>query len=418
MNIFLAPRSSETSYKNFLSTIENGVDFSLVERFLDDEGRNILGPEKKLYVWGNKETRKSAWDKMRQDDLVLFYKQGKFVYAGRLLYKYFSKDLGLSLWPAKKNNEPWVCIFFLRDLKPINMSIIDFNNLSKGVYHLGSVQGFMPVKEKVVANIIEKFGTLEKFVDSYIVLATKKILESNTNNVIPPITRKLAHHIDIQESVDKEANILDFKLVQSAVEKYKKEHDLVNSNDTVDHDIFLSLCMNLFLGLSDDEILEALVSGKQDGGIDALYIDSTNEKNEVYLIQAKYHKNEEKYDRHFAEDALIKMQVAISGLLLSGKPRTHGINVALSEKLKDVRALINPKINIIFVSNSAPPSIDAKNKFQEFIDSKQGSGDYFSVKYISLIEVAEKLRPKTRKQINAKLRLTGKYFDWTVGGVK
>lgn len=35
MKIFLASRSNETSYKNFLSIIESGVDYTLLEPYLD-----------------------------------------------------------------------------------------------------------------------------------------------------------------------------------------------------------------------------------------------------------------------------------------------------------------------------------------------------------------------------------------------
>lgn len=52
MNIFLAPRSNEISYKNFLSTIENGLDYSIVEPFLDEEGKKILSTKGKLFAWG------------------------------------------------------------------------------------------------------------------------------------------------------------------------------------------------------------------------------------------------------------------------------------------------------------------------------------------------------------------------------
>jgi len=109
MKIFLAPRSNETSYKNFLSTIENGVDLTIVEPHLDSEGRSLLGARSKLFVWGNKESKKTSWDKMEQGDVVLFYKgrekkerEGKLVYAGTLLHKQHSRELGLALWPPKR----------------------------------------------------------------------------------------------------------------------------------------------------------------------------------------------------------------------------------------------------------------------------------------------------------------------------
>jgi hypothetical protein len=89
MQIFLAPRSNETSHKNFLSTIESGVNFSMVEPYLTDEGKQILSKYDKLFVWGNRETKKASWDKMQTGDLVLFYKgregtekEGKLIHAG------------------------------------------------------------------------------------------------------------------------------------------------------------------------------------------------------------------------------------------------------------------------------------------------------------------------------------------------
>ena len=43
MQIFLAPRSNETSHKHFLSTIENGVDFSVVEPYLTGSEHGGVG---------------------------------------------------------------------------------------------------------------------------------------------------------------------------------------------------------------------------------------------------------------------------------------------------------------------------------------------------------------------------------------
>jgi len=110
---------------------------------------------------------------MEVDDLVLFYKgreaseiEGKFVYAGRLLYKQYSRDLGLSLWPPKLGEEPWVCIFFLKDLKPvyIPISIIaDAADYEKGFV----VQGFMPLKQDATRKLIQQYGSVEYFLTTY-----------------------------------------------------------------------------------------------------------------------------------------------------------------------------------------------------------------------------------------------------------
>jgi len=174
MQIFLASRSNETSYKNFLSTIKDGVDFSVVEPYLNKEGKEILRKFKKLFAWGTKETKKSSWDKMRLGDLVIFYKgkekgekEGKFIYAGRLLYKQHSKDLGLSLWPSKKREKPWTCVFFLTDLKPIYLPISEIIKLA-GYRDNFIVQGFMHIKEIAIKKILEKFETIDNFTNHYL----------------------------------------------------------------------------------------------------------------------------------------------------------------------------------------------------------------------------------------------------------
>lgn len=173
MKIFLAPRSNETSYKHFLSTIENGVSFSIVEPYLSDEGKKLLGGREKLFAWGNKETKKSSWDKMGPGDLVLFYKgregeerEGKFLYAGNLLYKQHSRDLGLALWPPKTGEEPWTCIFFLEDLSPIYIPVTELADYA-GYTRNFIVQGFMPLSDEGVQKIVEKFGSIESFVNHY-----------------------------------------------------------------------------------------------------------------------------------------------------------------------------------------------------------------------------------------------------------
>jgi len=185
MKIFLAPRSNETSYKNFLSTIENGVDKSIVEPYLDDAGKKALASYDKVFVWGNKETKKSSWDKMEFDDLVLFYKgregaekEGKLLYAGKLLYKQQSKDLGLALWPPKTGEEPWTCIFFLKDLKQVYIPISELADLA-GYSKTFVVQGFMPLNEEGVQKILSKFGNVDAFLEHYSLLEDKPKLESD-----------------------------------------------------------------------------------------------------------------------------------------------------------------------------------------------------------------------------------------------
>ena len=79
MKYFLAPRSGEKSYKNFESTIRNGVPLRRIEQFLDVEGRKTLLGEDVIYAWGNREGTKSQWESMEYGDTVIFYAHRKLV---------------------------------------------------------------------------------------------------------------------------------------------------------------------------------------------------------------------------------------------------------------------------------------------------------------------------------------------------
>ncbi|MFC2094969.1 hypothetical protein ACFLSW_00820 [Candidatus Bipolaricaulota bacterium] len=122
--VFLAPRSNETSYKNFLSTIEHGTDYSVVESFLNEEGKLRLSNLGKLFVWGNKDTSRTSFDKMQVGDTVLFYRgkkrkdetEGRIAYAGKVVHTQYSRELSLALWPPKEGEAPWSCVFFLDSL--------------------------------------------------------------------------------------------------------------------------------------------------------------------------------------------------------------------------------------------------------------------------------------------------------------
>jgi len=122
---------------------------------------------------GKQGKQKTSWDKLEVGDLVLFYKgkqgdekEGKFVYGGRLLYKEHSRELGLGLWPPKPGQEPWTCIFVLRDLQPVYIPVSDVAEL--GGYKKGFVvQGFMPLNERGTKGIFEKFSSVENFMQKY-----------------------------------------------------------------------------------------------------------------------------------------------------------------------------------------------------------------------------------------------------------
>jgi predicted HNH restriction endonuclease len=165
-NIFLAPRSNETAYQNYISSMQ-GKPRSEIAPFLTGEELEQLGDRQRFFIWGCQPGLKSKWDKLELGDYILFYKQGKFIAVGELLFKKYSEALAEKMWPKnEETNEPWSCVFFVDNLRDISVSIQNFNEMTayngKSGYKFDRVQGFMRVDK--MDQILQKYGTADNFI--------------------------------------------------------------------------------------------------------------------------------------------------------------------------------------------------------------------------------------------------------------
>lgn len=156
---FLAPRSGETSYKNFLSTIKYGVPYNNIEPYLTQEGKDILQKQEVIYSWGNREGKRSEWKKIQNGDVVIFYARGYLVMAGKVIYKQHSDDLALAMWPQDENGQPWSYTFFLSQLEYIKIPLKYFNMVSD--YKLRMVQGFQEITASHRNKILSHYKTFD-----------------------------------------------------------------------------------------------------------------------------------------------------------------------------------------------------------------------------------------------------------------
>nr|HIK01153.1 HNH endonuclease [Candidatus Undinarchaeales archaeon ERR594346 U_76725] len=164
-NIFLAPRASETAYENFESTILKGREYSFVEPYLDNKQKNVLSKYSSVSIWGNKESLRSRWEKMEHGDYVLFYASGKFYYSARIILTKFSTELGIKLWPIGEDGKPWPCLFFVDNLKEVSIPIQAVQELAEYEPTWDRVQGFMRLNDKGIESIVDKFGSIESFIN-------------------------------------------------------------------------------------------------------------------------------------------------------------------------------------------------------------------------------------------------------------
>jgi hypothetical protein len=165
--LFFAPRSNETSRENFLATLESGYPLDEVKQFLSEDEQRMFEQKKKLYIWGNQEAKSGSWKKMQIGDYVAFYAKGEFVYVGRCVLKKQSTDLARQLWGNVPNRDvTWEYTFFLDEIRPISIPLSVVIELA-GYKEKMIIQGFMPINEEGMTNILKKYGSLPSFFDAY-----------------------------------------------------------------------------------------------------------------------------------------------------------------------------------------------------------------------------------------------------------
>lgn len=200
--LFFAPRSNETSSENFAATLASGYPIEKVEEYLDQREKLIIGSRRKLYIWGNALGKKGSWNKLKLGDFVAFYVKGEFVYVGKCILKKHSPEIARKLWGnVKKKNFTWEYLFFLDELRPVS---IPFEILKEfgGYKEKMVVQGFMPLNELGMGNLLGSYGSIAAFFDNYTPglsskdisvldrVASKEIVNAKDIEAVDAITRE------------------------------------------------------------------------------------------------------------------------------------------------------------------------------------------------------------------------------------
>lgn len=171
-NIFLAPNGTSIEYtrKNFDSVLY-GRSYNSIEPFLNPKEKEILSKHKSLRVWGVKGWFWPTWFRIKPDDFILFYARKNFCYSAKVIMTKDSQELAGRLWLA---GEEYKYMFFIDDLKETNIPLEVINKLAG--YGLKKLEPFIPLNDRGLKAIKEKFGSIENFVDKHILsLKSKKI---------------------------------------------------------------------------------------------------------------------------------------------------------------------------------------------------------------------------------------------------
>ena len=161
--IVLFSVSGKGSYDHFVDTMIQDVDTSSFEN-------SEMKQFSKVRTWGAIDNKwaKSKWSKLRKGDILLFYRDKKYVASAILEGIEQNKQVATQMWGTKDSdpNQTWELIMYMR---PENVSKQDVN--SSDLHRLlGYKPEFMPtrtldftlVRNQVIENLIEKHVNCEK----------------------------------------------------------------------------------------------------------------------------------------------------------------------------------------------------------------------------------------------------------------
>ena len=98
--VFIAPGSMEHINKSVISQeeiVEDGLPKSISGALSLDKIRDKLSPEERIRLeelyphgrirlWGTKKSNKGHWDKIREDDVIIFYSKGHYIGDSNVRY--------------------------------------------------------------------------------------------------------------------------------------------------------------------------------------------------------------------------------------------------------------------------------------------------------------------------------------------
>ncbi|MBS7658072.1 MAG: hypothetical protein QXL69_00860 [Candidatus Bathyarchaeia archaeon] len=159
MKVFFAPGL----FKNIKRSIADGVsvnELDVRDPLLKEKILKFYGASP-IKLWALKESLRSRWASIDEGDYVLFYHAGKFIYAGKVSFKYpfvespkqveAGDHLAESVWGKGVDGKTWPYLFFLKDVREIDVPLSKLNKLTG--YNLKAVRKFMKIQEEKAKNV-------------------------------------------------------------------------------------------------------------------------------------------------------------------------------------------------------------------------------------------------------------------------
>jgi len=159
--VVLQPCGEGLPAQHYIDTVERLVSLDQIARFVSEiDIRNLrsIFREKRVAAWGVTPGKKSVgankWSRMKIGDLALFARAGKIFSAGTVVYKIHNPNLAKELWGEDKEGDTWEYMYFLRDIRPLDIAYDDFNQAA-GYAPKNVIRGFSVLTDAKSEKVLE-----------------------------------------------------------------------------------------------------------------------------------------------------------------------------------------------------------------------------------------------------------------------
>ncbi len=220
-------------------------------------------------------------------------------------------------------------------------------------------------------------------------------------------------------------SIQDFVTINSFVEKFKTENNLKDETNA-----FYFFALSLILKLQDDEINDSITDNYylqmeteneagHDRGIDAVFIDESEETAVIHLFNFKYVKSFEKTKNHYPAREIDKILSFLRSLMGKDVNLESEVNPILFAKVSEIWKIFekqNPRFVFHVCSNFYNDFEDQeKTRFENEIHRHS----YFTIEYHNIKTFINALTKKDKQVVHARIRAIDKnLFEKSDGDIR
>lgn len=178
-----------------------------------------------------------------------------------------------------------------------------------------------------------------------------------------------------------------YNKIKEIILQIKDEQGYANNSLAFNHWYLKSM-----YDLSEQEIAENIVDGRDDFGIDSIICDEHN--NELTVFQFKFPGQTDQFNKEIGQDEILK---TLNGFeILTGRSGIEGGNTRFEEYKERLRGIFIKKFKLVFVSYNSG-IISNKNIIESFQENfKQETGSELEVEYVDKVIISNLFEKMTR----------------------